>query len=117
MASTTTNDPIKPALPITLLDSDQAWLYAHIHPLFVLSTFILQFKAIINDPVTSLSMLILPLGIAQLLYAIICLPPVGSAAKTSASKPSNARKKATGSAATSKTSSVGIMGRIKVSPI
>jgi phosphatidylinositol glycan class F len=78
--------------PISLLNTDAARLYTHIHPAIVLSIYFLSFKRIVADPVSALAALLLPLAVSQVAYVIICLPPTGSADLVGKSKSSGAGK-------------------------
>jgi len=69
--------------PITILDSDLAGVFTHLHPFLVLSWYALQFNAVVADPVSTLSSILLPLGATQILYTMLCLPAVGTSAKSS----------------------------------
>jgi hypothetical protein len=76
MATTTPMSPLNSLHPISLLSTPQASLYAHIHPVLIVSTLYAQFPALIQNPVATLASLLLPLAVAQALYTIICLNPV-----------------------------------------
>src|ERR1700761_8168778 len=94
MSSTSKTDVQREWRPVTTLDSDLARVYTHVHPLVVLSGFLLQFRAIVDNPVSVLSSTLLPLGTLQVLYVVLCLPPVGSSAsnRSSGTKPTAGRK-------------------------
>jgi GPI biosynthesis protein family Pig-F len=115
MASRKLAEPSKALQPIATLQSHQAWLYSHVHPLFVISSFLLRFKSIIQDPVSTLTALLLPLGITQVLYVIACLPPVGRPASALHAKGNTGRKKNGGGSASARPSEDGIARRISVS--
>lgn len=77
------------ALPVKPLENDVAKLYTHIHPILVLSTYIFSFQSIVENPVRSLYILLLPLSILQVIYVVLCLPPVppaGTATTTTSQK-------------------------------
>lgn len=83
--------------PLSILDTDTARLYSHIHPVVVISGYLVQFRAIVANPVSTLTALLFPLIILQILYAVLCLPPTGTSTtpatpKAGASK--GGRKKA-----------------------
>ena len=63
---------------VSLLDSDLARIYTHIHPLIILSIYFLSFSLIVADPVSALASLLAPLIALQVLYVVVCLPPTGS---------------------------------------
>jgi phosphatidylinositol glycan class F len=64
--------------PISLLDTDLARVYTHIHPLTILSIYFLSFKLVVADPVSALASLLVPLIALQAVYVVVCLPPTGS---------------------------------------
>ncbi|KAK7180338.1 GPI biosynthesis protein family Pig-F [Paraphaeosphaeria sporulosa] len=83
MATTVLNShpkPRAPATPTDVLPTDAAQLYTHIHPILVLSLYALQFPSIVADPVPALATALVPLGILQIAYVAICLPPTGGTA-------------------------------------
>ena len=115
MAGAKPAENLKMAQPIAILESDQASLYSHIHPLFVVSSFILRFKSIIQDPISSLSSLLLLLSITQVLYVVCCLPPVGQPVAGSTGKGNASRKKNGVHTPSTKSSDIGFPKRISVS--
>ncbi|KAF2264743.1 glycosylphosphatidylinositol anchor biosynthesis protein 11 [Lojkania enalia] len=66
------------ATPIDLLNYDTAKLYTHVHPILLLSLYFYSFRSIVADPISTLSRTLLPLGVLQIAYVAICLPPTGS---------------------------------------
>jgi len=90
--------PEKPRYtPVNVIDHDTARLYNHLHPLVVLSGYLLQFRPIVANPVGSLAALLFPLNILQIIYVVLCLHPTSSAPNTPQPKaggPKPARKKA-----------------------
>lgn len=78
--------PLSPSTPIATLDSDLARIYTYIHPLLVLSIFFFRFQATVDDPVTTLMNGLAPLGILQIVYVVLCLPPSGSSSTPSPAK-------------------------------
>lgn len=64
--------------PITLNDTDLAKLYTHLHPIIVLSIYLVSFKLVVADPVSALASLLVPLAALQAVYVVVCLPPTGS---------------------------------------
>jgi phosphatidylinositol glycan class F len=109
MPSSSTSSTKAKSHPITLLDSDLASVFTHVHPLLVLSLYALQFKAVVADPVATLSSMLLQLSAIQVLYSVTCLPAVGTtvAPKSSAQKAMGGMKKK---------SDVAFGKRISVSP-
>ena len=61
--------------PISVLSSDAAHLYTHVHPILLLAPFYVLFPRLVNDPVRTLSWTIVPLSIFQVAYCMTCLPP------------------------------------------
>jgi len=61
-----------------LIDNDTTRLYNHIHPLVILSSYLLQFRPIVANPVSSLTALLFPLNILQVVYVVLCLQPTRS---------------------------------------
>ncbi|KAF2200364.1 hypothetical protein GQ43DRAFT_77180 [Delitschia confertaspora ATCC 74209] len=68
------------AVPIDVLHKDTAKLYTHIHPILLLSLYVFQFKSIVADPVPALVNTLIALGVLQIAYVSICLPPTGGSA-------------------------------------
>lgn len=66
----TTHHPVEP-LPNTF-----AQIYTHMHPVVVLSTFLLRFNSLVDDPVSTLLSTAVPLAVLQTVYVVICLPSV-----------------------------------------
>lgn len=60
--------------PISLLPTQNARLYHHIHPALLLSIFYLRSSAIVADPVSELFQLAFVAAGLQMLYVVICLP-------------------------------------------
>lgn len=84
----------KPSSPIDLLPTDLAKIVSQAHPALVLAAFYFRFPALVADPVSALLQSILPLAIIQTVYAVICLPAVGSGVKHVKKVKLNAPKKA-----------------------
>jgi phosphatidylinositol glycan class F len=71
--------PEKPRYaPTNVVDNDAARLYNHLHPLVILSSYLVQFRPIVANPVGSLAALLFPLNILQVVYVVLCLQPTGS---------------------------------------
>lgn len=86
-----------PSTAIDILNNDTAKLYTHIHPIIVLSLYAFKFPSIVKDPVPALTNTLIWLGILQIAYAAICLPPTGGGtASAGKSKPGEKRKKDVG---------------------
>ncbi|KAF1991305.1 PIG-F-domain-containing protein [Aulographum hederae CBS 113979] len=68
---------IKPhTSPISTLNSDLARWYSHLHHPLLLSLFYLSFEELVKDPTTALLSGLVPLGVLQVGYVVLCLPPV-----------------------------------------
>lgn len=85
--------PRIPSTPIELLNTDTAKLYTHVHPILLLSLYALRFNAIVADPVPALFNTLILLGILQIAYVAICLPPTGSEKAAAAAAPKVGVKK------------------------
>ena len=84
---TIVQEPAKPrpiAAPIDILDNDTAKLYTHLHPILVLSLYAFKWRAIVADPVPALWNTLIWLGMLQVAYAALCLPPTTSGGSSSA---------------------------------
>ncbi|OAT04076.1 phosphoethanolamine transferase PIGF [Blastomyces gilchristii SLH14081] len=73
-ASSPSSSHAQPHPPISILSSALARSYAHIHPLLLLSCFALSFRALVDDPVSTLLGSLAPLALMQGIYVIVCLP-------------------------------------------
>ncbi|CZS98516.1 related to GPI-anchor biosynthesis protein PIG-F [Rhynchosporium agropyri] len=91
---------VKPSSPIELLPNDIARIFSQIHPAILLSAFYLRFSALVAQPTSTLLSSLLPLAVVQILYAVVCLPAVGSSTKVVKKVKLNASKKPQGAAAT-----------------
>ncbi|KAI0164246.1 GPI biosynthesis protein family Pig-F-domain-containing protein [Hypoxylon sp. FL1284] len=67
-----------PTQAVRTLASSQAQITEHVHSVLLLSSFLLQFKSLVADPVTAMSNSVPIVAFVQALYAIICLPAAGS---------------------------------------
>lgn len=75
-----------PSTPINVLDGDLAHVYSNLHPLLVLTLYFFRFNAIVKDPISTLTTLLAPLGILQIVYVVLCLPPTGNTSTPAAAK-------------------------------
>jgi phosphatidylinositol glycan class F len=73
--------PAKLSSPVELLPTDLARIVSQAHPVLLLSAYYLRFPALVADPVPTLLKSLLPLAVIQIVYALICLPAVGSSSK------------------------------------
>lgn len=90
--------PPKSSLPIELLPTSLAPIFAHVHPALLLSAYYLRFPALVADPTATLLNSLAPLAVVQMAYAVICLPATGTSSAKPAKKPKHGAKK-TGDAA------------------
>jgi phosphatidylinositol glycan class F len=81
--------PAKASLPIELLPTSLAPIFAHVHPALLLSAYYLRFPALVADPTATLLNSLAPLAVVQMAYAVICLPVTGG---TSARPPARKSK-------------------------
>ncbi|KAL8730929.1 MAG: hypothetical protein Q9166_003719 [cf. Caloplaca sp. 2 TL-2023] len=65
---------IPTSTPISLLPTQTALLYHHIHPILLLSLFYLSFSALVADPVSTLYRFLFPVAGFQISYCVLCLP-------------------------------------------
>lgn len=91
---------LKPSFPIELLSTDLARIFSQIHPAILLSAYYLRFPALVSNPTSTLLKSLLPLAAVQILYAVVCLPAVGSNTKVVKKVKLNAPKKTEGVFAT-----------------
>lgn len=89
---------IKPSSPIELLPTGFATFFTNVHPALLLSVFYIRFPALVEDPTSALLINLLPLAITQILYAVICLPAVGSNVKPVKKSKTAPKKSPVGSA-------------------
>ncbi|OTA96433.1 hypothetical protein M434DRAFT_55057, partial [Hypoxylon sp. CO27-5] len=79
-----------------IIASSQAQVVRHLHPVLLLSLFLLRFNALVADPVATMSSSI-PIVVAiQAAYAITCLPAAGSQIAKPAKKLRPGEKKKAG---------------------
>ncbi|CAF9912713.1 Glycosylphosphatidylinositol (GPI) anchor assembly protein [Imshaugia aleurites] len=81
--------------PISVLPTDIARLYTHIHPILILTVYFFCFPYLVADPVSVLSKAIAPLAHLQITYCVVCLPQSSgtSTPPPSSSKSPAARKR------------------------
>ena len=63
--------------PISILATDGARFYTHVHPILLLSYYYLRFPVLVATPIPTLLFDLLPLSILQTIYIVSCLPPQG----------------------------------------
>lgn len=81
LAPSSQSAPSKPSLPIDLLPTDLARLVSQAHPALLLAAYYIRFPALVANPVSTLLQSLLPVAAIQIVYAVICLPALGSGAK------------------------------------
>ena len=59
--------------PISLLSTPLARTFEHLHPILLASIFYLKFSALVENPVTALRDLLVPVAALQVAYTSICL--------------------------------------------
>lgn len=60
--------------PITLLQTQPARIFIHVHPILLLGYYYSRFPALTIDPISTLWSDLLPIALLQIAYAVICLP-------------------------------------------
>ena len=60
--------------PISVLPTDIARLYTHLHPIIILTVYYFSFPYLVADPVSVLSKALAPLAHLQITYCVVCLP-------------------------------------------
>lgn len=81
-------------VPVDNLPTEAARLYTHIHPFLLLGIYYLRFNSLTADPVSTLLTSLVPLGILQISYAVVCLPAAkGSSRKPIAAKPARSEQR------------------------
>lgn len=97
--SGSSSDAPKTTQPIRILATPQAQAVRHTHPVLLLSLFLVRFRALVADPVPTMSNSLPVLVAIQAAYAIACLPPAGShgSAKPTRKPRPGEKKKSSGS--------------------
>ncbi|KAI1380807.1 GPI biosynthesis protein family Pig-F-domain-containing protein [Hypoxylon crocopeplum] len=85
---------------IRIIPSIQAQVVIHAHPALLLSFFLIRFNALVADPVSTMWSSIPIVVITQAVYAITCLPAVGSQIAKPAKKLRPGEKRKPGSEST-----------------
>lgn len=87
-----------PAAPINVLDNGLAQTYTHIHPFAILAVFFARFQSLVADPTSTLLNGLAPLGILQIVYVVLCLPPTtnSTASPKTPQKPARSKKPQSG---------------------
>ena len=90
--SKTGQAPSPAVKPIDILTTSTSQLYAHLHPVFLLSALFFAFGRLVQDPVNTLLALTPITAALQAVYCIGCLPSTG---QTPTTRPGQKKKKAT----------------------
>ncbi|KAI0134550.1 GPI biosynthesis protein family Pig-F [Xylariales sp. AK1849] len=69
------------AKPIPILPTSQAQAARHVHPVLLLSFFLIRFNALVRDPVSTMWSSLPAILAIQVAYAVLSLPAAGSSAK------------------------------------
>lgn len=64
--------------PISILSTDAARTFTHIHPVLLLAFYYFRFPFLVASPVPVLFGHLLPVSLIQIAYVTICLPPLNS---------------------------------------
>lgn len=101
--------------PISVLPTDIARLYTHLHPIVILTVYYFCFPYLVNDPVPVLSKAIAPLAHLQITYCVVCLPQSsGSSTPPSTSSKSPTARKRVQFAQSTKSKPASVRSRITV---
>ncbi|KAK5135875.1 hypothetical protein LTR08_004524 [Meristemomyces frigidus] len=81
MGAPTAESKPKPAQPppsvVAILQTQPSQLYAHLHPVLLLSLVFFSFAQLVNHPVNTLLRLAPVTAILQAIYCVVCLPSTG----------------------------------------
>ncbi|XXH03617.1 Translin-1 [Hypoxylon texense] len=89
-----------PTQAVRIIASSQAQIMRHVHPVLLLSYFLMRFSALVADPVSTMSNSVPIIAAIQAAYAIICLPAAGSHVAKPAKKLRPGEKRKAGSDST-----------------
>jgi len=81
-----------PPEPVNILQNRPSIFYANLHPVLLLSTVLVNFNALVNDPVKTLVALAPVTTALQAIYCVVCLPSNGQSPPPPAHKPGQKRK-------------------------
>lgn len=102
--------------PISVLPTDIARLYTHLHPIIILTVYYFSFPYLVKDPVSVLSKAIAPLAHLQITYCVVCLPQSsGSSSPHSTSSKGPTTRKRVQFAQSAKSKPPSVRSRITVS--
>ncbi|KAI6092248.1 GPI biosynthesis protein family Pig-F-domain-containing protein [Hypoxylon rubiginosum] len=85
---------------VRTIASSQAQIVKHVHSVLLLSSFFMRFNALVADPVSTMSNSVPIVAAIQAVYAIVCLPAVGSHVAKPAKKLRPGEKRKSGSEST-----------------
>ena len=101
--------------PISVLPTDIARLYTHLHPVVILTVYYFCFPYLVDDPVSVLSKAIAPLAHLQITYCVVCLPQSsGSSTSSSTSSKGPTTRKRVQFAQSTKSKPASVRSRITV---
>ena len=80
--SSTSRKLIPASQPISLLSTNEANIYTHIHPILLLTLYYIRFPSLVASPVPTLLSSLVPLSILQVTYTVLCLPPTSNGSKS-----------------------------------
>ncbi|KAI2638869.1 GPI biosynthesis protein Pig-F [Hypomontagnella submonticulosa] len=89
-----------PTQAVRIMESSQAQVVRHLHPVLLASLFLARFSTLVADPVSTMSSAIPVVVVVQVTYAITCLPAAGSQIAKPAKKLRPGEKKKPGSEGT-----------------
>lgn len=96
--------------PISVLPTDIARFYTHLHPIIILAVYYFCFPYLVANPVSVLSKALAPLAHLQITYCVVCLPQSSGSstpASTSLKSPAPRKRVQFAQSAKSKPASVG----------
>lgn len=101
--------------PISVLPTDIARLYTHLHPFAILTVYYFCFPYLVADPVSALSKALAPLAHLQITYCVVCLPQSsGSSTPPPTSSKGSATRKRVQFAQSTKSKPTSVGSRITV---
>lgn len=101
--------------PISVLPTDIARLYTHLHPIAILAVYYFCFPYLVDNPISVLSKALAPLAHLQITYCVVCLPQSsGSSTPTPAISKSPATRKRVQFAQSAKSKPASVGSRITV---
>lgn len=88
-----TDDVVETASkPVEVLQNQPSIFYANLHSILLVSILLVNFNALVNDPVQTLVALAPVSAALQAIYCVVCLPSSGQSPTSHAHKPGQKRK-------------------------